>query len=59
MLYQLALEASNDADNNARSAGLNKRILSSLKPDKTMVFVMDLMNSDILPMHLMLPLHIC
>ena len=59
MLYQLALEASNDANNDTRSAGLNKRILSSLKPDKTMVFVMDLMNSGILPMHLMLPLHIC
>ena len=59
MLYQLALEASNGADHDPRTAGLNKRILSSLKPDKTMVFVMDLMNFGILPINLMLPLHIC
>ncbi|KAL3156272.1 hypothetical protein ABBQ32_012545 [Trebouxia sp. C0010 RCD-2024] len=50
-LYQLAHEAGNDEDSDPRVARLNKRILSSLRPDKTMVFVLDLMRSDLQQLH--------
>lgn len=48
-LYQLAHGASNDEDSDPRVACLNKRILSSLEPNKTMVFVLDLMNAGRAP----------
>ncbi len=38
-LYQLVRQASIDEDSDPRIACLNKRILSSFRPDKTMVFV--------------------
>lgn len=58
-LYQLAHEAGNDEDSDPRVARLNKRILSSLRPDKTMVFVLDLMRSGKSPTQHVVPLHSC
>ncbi len=58
-LYQLAHEASNDEDSDPGVACLNKRILSSLKPDKTMVFVLDLMRSGRSPTQHVVPPDSC
>lgn len=58
-LYQLAHEASNDEESDPRVAGLNKRILSSLTPHKTMVFVLDLMRSGRSPKQHVVPSHSC
>ena len=58
-LYQLANDAINDEDSNSQVARLNKRILSSLKPDKTMAFVLDLMNPGGSPMQHAVPPNHC
>ena len=56
-LYQLAHEASNDEDSDPAVVCLNKRILSSLQPDKTMVFVLDLLKSGRSPTQHVVPSH--
>lgn len=56
-LYQLAHEAGNGEDSGV--ASLNKHILSSLKPDKTMVFVLDLMSSGRSPRQHVVPPSSC
>lgn len=58
-LYQLAHEASDDDNSDPSVACLNKRILSSLQPDKTMVFVLDLMSSGRSPTQIAVPSHRC
>lgn len=58
-LYQMAHGANNDEDSDPRVACLNKRILSSLDPNKTMVFVLDLMNSGTSPTQQVVPSHSC
>ena len=58
-LYQLAHDASNDEDSDSQLACLNKRILSSLKPDKTMVFVLDLMRPGRSPTQHVVPSQVC
>ncbi|KAL0040414.1 hypothetical protein WJX77_006468 [Trebouxia sp. C0004] len=50
-LYQLAHEVSNGEDSDLGVACLSKRILSSSKPSKAMVFVLDLMRSDLQQLH--------
>ena len=58
-LCQLAHEASNDEDSDPAVACLNRRILSSLKPDKTMVFVLDLMRPGWSPTQHVVPSRGC
>ena len=44
-LYQLACEAGENADNGTSISSLNRRILSSMKPDGAMVFLLDLSST--------------